>query len=174
MPILLLLAAVLVLAVVMLPFSLVMRYRAGTARRRARGWIATVNLVGFTLSIVIFLIAAAVTTTWAPGALTYAALGLGGGLLLGLLGYALTRWDATPQGLYYRPNALLVLSITLVVTARILYGFWRAWLAWGAVPDDSTLLAAAGVAGSMGAGAVVLAYYATYWTAVRWRLSRKG
>lgn len=172
MPALLLMAAVLVLAVALIPFSLVMRFRTGTARRRARGWIATINVAGFALSIVIFLITAAVTTTWAPGTFTYALGGLGVGFATGLLGYALTRWDATPQGLYYTPNAWLVLALTLAVTGRILYGIWRGWQAWGAVSGDSTWIAEAGVAGSMGVGAVVLAYYCTYWAGVRWRVAR--
>ena len=44
---LILLAVVLVVApIVLVPLSLVLRYRAGTARRQARGWVATLNLVG--------------------------------------------------------------------------------------------------------------------------------
>lgn len=171
MPVLLLLAAVLVLAVVMVPLSLVLRYRAGTARRRARPWLATINTAGFAFSIAMFLAAAAVTSTWAPGAFTYSLAGLGIGILLGLLGQALTRWEVTPQGVFYKPNAALVLTITLVVTARILYGFWRAWQAWGERTGDETWLAGAGIAGSLAAGAVVLGYYFTYWAALRWRVS---
>lgn len=71
------------------------------------------------------------------------------------------------------PYAPLVLAVTLVVTARILYGLWRGWQAWGAVPDEGTWLATAGVAGSMGAGAVVLGYYFAYWVAVRWRMRHR-
>jgi hypothetical protein len=172
-PVLLLLVAVLVLAVALVPVSLVLRFRTGTARRRARGWVATINVAGFGLSIAMFLVTAAVTSRWAPGAFTYALGGLGAGVALGLLGYALTRWEASPQGLYYTPNAWLVLTLTLVVTGRILYGIWRGWQAWGAVAGDRTWLAEAGVAGSIGVGAVVLGYYFTYWALVRWRL-RKG
>ena len=81
-----------------------------------------------------FLITAAVTSTWAPGAFTYALGGLG--------------------------------------TGRILYGIWRGWQAWGAVTGDRTWIAEAGVAGSMGVGAILLGYYFTYWLAIRWRLAR--
>jgi hypothetical protein len=69
-PILLLLAGVLALAVLLVPVSLVLRYRAGTARRYARGWVATVNVVGFAFSIGMFLAAATVIATWVPGAFT--------------------------------------------------------------------------------------------------------
>jgi hypothetical protein len=170
-PVLLLLAAVFVLAIALVPLSLVLRVRTGRARRRARGWIATINIIGFALSIVMFLVTAAVTSTWAPGTFTYALGGLATGLGVGMLGYALTRWETTPQGLYYTPNAWLVLTLTLVVTGRILYGIWRGWQAWGAVTSDQTWIAEAGVAGSMAVGAVMLGYYLAYWTAVRWRLS---
>jgi hypothetical protein len=172
-PILLLLAGVLALAVLLVPVSLVLRYRAGTARRYARRWVATVNAVAFASSIYLFLVAATLIAEWVPGAFSYAVLGVASGVVLGLIGYALTRWEATPQGLYYTPNAPLVLAITLVVTARILYGLWRGWQAWGAVPDGGTWLATAGVAGSMGAGAVVLGYYFAYWAAVRWRIRHR-
>jgi hypothetical protein len=171
-PVLLLLAAVLVLAVALVPVSLVMRLRTGTARRRGRRWLATVNVAGFAFSIGMFVFVAAVTSTWAPGAFTYALLGLAGGAALGLLGYWLTRWEATPQGIYYTPNAILVVTLTLVITGRILYGIWRGWQAWGAVAGDRTWLAEAGVAGSMGVGAVVLGYYFIYWALVRWRLRK--
>jgi hypothetical protein len=171
-PILLLLAAVLVLAVALVPVSLVLRFRTGTVRRRARRWVATINIAGFALSIVMFLVTAAVTTRWAPGTFTYALGGLSAGVAVGLLGYALTRWEPTPQGLYYTPNAWLVLSLTLAVTGRILYGIWRGWQAWGTVVGDRTWIAEAGVAGSMGVGAVVLGYYFTYWAALRWRVAR--
>jgi len=43
---LILLAVALVLApIVLMPLSLVLRYRAGTARRQARGWVTALNLV---------------------------------------------------------------------------------------------------------------------------------
>lgn len=167
MPVLLLLAAVLVLAIVMVPLGLVLRFRTGTARRRARRWLATINVTGFGFSIATFLIVAAATSTWAPRAFTYSLLGLVAGAVLGAIGLQLTRWERRPDGVYYTPHALLVLTITLVVTARILYGFVRAWHAWGAATGDESWVAGAGVPGSLGAGATVLGYYFTYWLGVR-------
>jgi hypothetical protein len=74
--------------------------------------------------------------------------------------------------LHYTPNRWLVLAITLVVTARVLYGFWRAWESWRAGLSEGSWFVAAGVAGSMAAGAVVLGYYLVYWIGVRRRLRR--
>jgi hypothetical protein len=173
-PLLLLFLPVLVIlaAIVLIPVSLVQRYRLGTSRQRARGWLSAVNLAGLALSSLLFLVSAAFTSIWIPQAFTYAAGGVVTGGVLGLLGLALTRWERTPVSLHYTPNRWLVLAITLVVTGRLLYGFWRAWHSWQVAADTGAWLMTAGVAGSLAAGAVVLGYYLTYWAGVRTRLRR--
>jgi hypothetical protein len=171
---LLLVVVLFILAVIaLIPLSLVQRYRMGTSRQRARGWLATINLAGLVLSAVLFLTSAAVTSIWVPDALAYTAAGLAGGCVLGIVGLQLTRWESMPGALYYTPNRLLVLGITLVVTARLMYGFWRGWQTWQAGTEGVSWFAAAGVAGSMGAGAVVLGYYVAYWIGVRRKLTRR-
>jgi hypothetical protein len=165
-----LLAVIVLASIVLLPLSLVQRYRVGTARRPARGWVAAINLVGFTVSTGVFLVASALANAWVPNALAYTLIGLAAGCLVGLVGLALTRWEPTPQFLYYTPNRWLVLMITLIVTARVLLGFWRSRHAWGAGLESWT--AEFGLAGSMAAGAVVLGYYLTYWFGMRRRLKR--
>jgi hypothetical protein len=170
---LLLVPVLFVLAVlVLIPLAIVQRYRVGTSRQRARGWLATINLAGIALSVALFLAAAAVTSIWVHEALIYTVAGLIGGCALGIIGLRLTRWEPAPGVLYYTPNRPLVLAITLVVMARLMYGFWRGWQAWDAGLDDATWFAAASVAGSMAAGAVVLGYYLAYWSGVRARLRR--
>jgi hypothetical protein len=172
-PILALLALILVillLGIALLPLSLVQRYRVGTARRPASGWFITLNLIAIGISTGIFVLAAAVTTAWVPQAFSYTLIGLAAGLVLGILGLALTRWESTGRSLVYTPNRTLVLVITLIVTVRIAYGFYRSWHAWSAGLDSWS--AAFGLAGSMGAGAVVLGYYLAYWLGVRKRFKR--
>jgi hypothetical protein len=164
--------AILMLAmIVLVPFSIIQRYRVGTSRQPARGWLTTINLAGIALSSALFLAGAVVTNFWVPGALTYTVMGLAAGGALGLLGLSVTRWETTPGALYFTPNRLLVLSITLVVAGRILYGFWRGWRTWGAT-GDASWFAVAGVAGSLAAGAVVLGYYLVYWAGVTGRIRR--
>lgn len=163
---------VIVIAIALVPISLVQRYRVGTSRQRARGWLAAVNLVGLALSSILFLAGAAFTSLWVPGPFTYSLAGFGTGCVLGFAGLRLTRWEPAPSGLYYTPNRPLVLGMTLVVTARVLYGFWRAWESWRAGLEGGSWYVAAGVAGSMGAGAIVLGYYLVYWLGVRRRLVR--
>jgi len=155
-----------------MPLLLVLRYRAGTMRRRGRKWAATLNLLSLLISAALFLWVAAMTTLWVPRAFTYSLAGFAGGCLLGLLGLALTRWEPTPHALYFTPNRPLILLITLAVTARLLYGLWRIWHAWRAAEPNDPWLAAAGIAGSMAVGAIVIGYYLAYSAGVRWRLRR--
>jgi hypothetical protein len=165
---------ILVLAAIALlpPIILVQRYRVGRSRQPARGWLATLNLVGLVMSVVFFLTGAAVTNFWVPYALRYTLAGLTLGCVLGLIGLALTRWEPSPRALYYTPNRWLVLGITLVVTARVLYGFWRGWQAWRSAIEGGAWIVASGAAGALAAGAVVLGYYVIYWAGVRRRLMR--
>ena len=164
----------LVLALIFaMPLSLVLRYRAGTVRRLGRRWVATLNLVMIVLSAVLFLYVAAITSFWVSDAFRYSLFGLVGGGLLGLLGLALTRWEETPRALYYTPNRWLILIITFAVTARLLYGVWRIWHGWRTSGSDTSWLEAAGVAGSLALGAIMLGYYVTYSAGIRWRLRRR-
>jgi len=158
--------------IALMPLSLVLRYRAGTARRPARRWVAAINLVAVSISAALLLMVAGVTSHWIPAAFGYALAGLAGGCLLGLLGLWLSRWEETPRSLHYTPSRMLALAITLVVTARLIYGFWRSWHAWHSTPGDASWLAASGAAGSLAAGALVLGYYLTYWAGVWRRVSR--
>jgi hypothetical protein len=165
---------ILVLAAIALlpPIILVQRYRVGTSRQPARGWLATLNLVGLAVSVVFFLTGAAVTNFWVPYALRYTLGGLALGCVLGSIGLAVTRWEPSPRALYYTPNRWLVFGITLVVTARVLYGFWRGWQSWRSAIEGGAWIVASGAAGALAAGAVVLGYYVIYWAGVRRRLQR--
>ncbi len=170
---LIVLAVLVVLAIVaLIPISIVQRFRVGVSRRQARAWVAALNLIALALSIVLVLAGAWITSRWLPDALTYTAGGLGVGAVLGLLGILLTRWEPVDRRLFYTPNWWLVTAITLVVTGRVLYGFWRTWDAWRASIDSMSWVAASGLAASMSAGAVVLGYYAIYWTGV-WMRTRR-
>jgi len=164
------LAIVIVLVLIaLIPLSIVQRYRMGTSRRRARGWLVTINVVGMVLSVTFFLASAAVTNIWVPHAFSYTAAGLGLGGVLGVLGLLVTRWESAPGAIYYTPNRWLVLGITLVVASRLFYGFWRGWQTWRAGVDGPSWFVVSGAAGSLAAGAVVLGYYCVYWMGVRRR-----
>lgn len=158
--------------IALMPLILAQRYRAGSARRLARPWFATLNVALMTLSTAVFLVAAAVTNVWVAKALVSALAGLGLGVVLGVLGLALTRWEDTPRTLHYTPNRWLVLAITLIVAARVVYGLWRGWLSIEAAPGAPGFVAAFGVAGSLGAGATVIGYYLAFGVGLRWRIGK--
>lgn len=176
MPLLVVAAALLLVVgfvLLAIPLSLFLNYRLGRARRLARRWVATTNLVSLAISATLFLIGAAVTTVWLPLTLPYAGAGLLAGALLGLLGLAATRWENDPRGLFYTPNRWLVLLVSLVVTARVSYGFVRVWRAWHHASGQSWL-DAFGVPESMSAGGVVLGYYLVYFIGLRRRMPKRG
>ena len=67
---------------------------------------------------------------------------LGGSILgavLGICGIRLTRFEATPSGLYYTPNAWLGISLSLLFLGRVAYrfaGFYFSDSGGGALPSD--------------------------------------
>lgn len=175
MPFILAALAVLLLVVfatvVLIPITLIQRYRAGTARRQARAWLATINIAGLSLSLLLFLTGAALTSVWVPDALTYSSLGVLAGMAIGGVGLALTRWDRAAGVWFYTPNRWLVLAITLGVAARLGYGFLRAWRA-ATAGGEQPWIETAGVAGSLAAGALILGYYLTFWIGIRRAIAR--
>ena len=165
----LLLPVVFVLAI---PFGIINRYRLGTARRLGRAWAVRLNLILLVISAALFLWASAMTNFWVPKAFLAALGGLSGGGLLGLAGLALTRWEEKPRTLHYTPNRWLILLITFAVSARLIYGVWRGWQAWGSNRSDTMWLAEAGAAGSLAVGAIVLGYYLIFTAGIYRRLGR--
>lgn len=157
MPILFLLLLLPVVLIALTPVMLVQRYRVGTARRQARPWLATFGLVMMAVSTIFFLAGAAMTSFWVQDAFLGALAGIGIGGVLGMVGVLVMRWEATPGSLHYTPNKWLVLTITLVVSARLIYGLYRSELA---------------TAESIAAGGVVVGYYLGFAAALRWRIRR--
>jgi hypothetical protein len=171
--VLLLVVLALLLPVVLLPLSIIQRYRVGTARRPARAWVATLNVAGFTLSAGIALLVSAVTTVWVPRAFPSVAAALLAGVVLGLVGLFSSHWESRAGVVYFTPNRWLVAILTTVVLLRLAYGAWRTWHAWSAWGGQSGWLSAAGVAGSLAAGALLIGYGFGFWAGVRWRIARR-
>jgi hypothetical protein len=170
-PILLLLVLLPLMLLALLPLLLIQRYRVGSARRMARPWLATLNLVVMAISVLFFLGAAAVTTLWVRNAFIGAAAGVALGTALGSLGLALTRWEPTPATLHFTPNRWLVLFVTFVLSARVLYGLWRTWTVAEAGVYGTAMVTAFGIPESLGAGGLVIGYYTAYAWGMRRRVS---
>lgn len=165
----LLIACLVLLWLLLMPLALWQRYRSGRSRRRAVRWVATLNAWSLLLSALLFLFGAWVAGYWIDAATAYAGAGLLAGMLLGVVGLALTRFEATSQGVFYTPNRWLALVLTLVVAARIGYGLYRMEQAWAA-GAHATWLAQQGSV--LAVGGLLLGHYLAYAWGLRWRLRR--
>jgi hypothetical protein len=172
MPLLILVVLLPLLLIALMPLMLIQRYRVGTARRMARPWMATMNVALMALSAICFLAGAVVTAVWVPNAFTGAAAGLILGAGLGLIGLMLTRWEATAAALHYTPNRWLVLVVTFLVSARVLYGLWRSWMVAKAGVHGTPMVLAFGIPESLAAGGTVIGYYFAYGLGVRRRIHK--
>lgn len=173
MPLLLLLpllvAGVLLLWLLLMPLALWQRYRLGRARRRARRWAVALNAWSLLASSLLFLAAAWFAGHWVEAAVLHAAGGLGAGVLAGVLGLALTRFEPTAQGLFFTPNRWLALALTLVVAARLGYGLYRMGQAWAADAHAAWLAQQGSV---LAVGGLLLGHYLAYAWGLRRRLRR--
>ena len=170
MPLLILVLLLPLVMIALMPLILIQRYRVGSARRMARPWMATFNVALMAFSAICFLVGAGVTVVWVPNAFTGALAGLAFGAGLGLVGLMLTRWEATAAGLHYTPNRWLVLVVTFLVAARVLYGFWRSWTVAESGIYGTPMVLAFGIPESLAAGGTVIGYYLAYGWGVRRRI----
>jgi hypothetical protein len=156
----------------LMPVVLIQRYRLGIRRRSARPWLARINVYILTLSAATLLMTAAAVGYWVPDAFVSAAGGMAVGAGLGAIGLWLSRWERSAGSLHYTPNRWLVLGLTALVAARILYGFIRGFLVFEGEADSVAIASSFGIAGSMAVGALVIGYYLAYAIGVRRRLRR--
>jgi hypothetical protein len=154
--------------VVLLSFAL--RYRAGTARRQGRRWVASLNVWLTSLSAVFFLCFTLVISFWIGTAFQFALIGMCCGGILGLLGLALTRWERKPEGLFYTPSRWLALLIALAIAARFIYGWWRATHS-SVASNQHWLMTASRTQLSLAVAAGLIVYYLVYSIGVRLQIA---
>lgn len=155
--------------------SLALRYRAGTARRQARPWVASLNVWATTFSVVFFLFFTLALSFWVGSAFRFALIGIGVGAVLGLLGLALTRWESESEGLFYTPSRWLAFIIVFAIAARVVYGWWRAThSASNSAADQHLLTTTSGTQLSLAVAAGLMAYYLVYSIGVRVKIMRHG
>ena len=153
--------------------SLALRYRAGTARRQGRRWVATMNVWMTGFSAILFLCFTFLISFWLGPTLRFALAGMGLGCLLGLIGLALTRWESEREGLFYTPSRWLALLVTLAIAARFIYGWWRTMHSGGGTPGEQHwLMTASATQISLAVAAGLIGYYLVYAIGVRIRLNR--
>lgn len=153
--------------------SLALRYRAGTARRQARRWVASMNVWMTSFSAVFFLSFTLLLSFWVGSAFRFALIGMAIGGILGLLGLAITRWESRSEGLFYTPSRWLALIIVFAIAARVFYGWWRATHTGNRPPGDQHwLITASGAQLSLAVAAGLIGYYLVYSIGVRFHLGR--
>jgi hypothetical protein len=153
--------------------SLALRYRAGTARRQARRWVASLNVWMTSFSVVFFLSFTLLLSFWVGSAFRFALIGLAFGGILGLIGLAMTRWESQPEGLFYTPSRWLAILVTLAIAARFVYGWWHASHSGSSAPGNQHwLMTASGTQLSLAVAAGLIGYYLVYSIGVRLRLAR--
>jgi hypothetical protein len=153
--------------------SLALRYRAGTARRQGRPWIANLNVWMTTLSAVFFLSFTFLISFWLGTAFRFALIGMCFGAILGLVGLAMTRWESQREGLFYTPSRWLALLVTLAIAARFVYGWWHATHSGSGAPGEQHwLVTASGTQLSLAVAAGLIGYYLVYSIGVRLQLAR--
>lgn len=148
--------------------SLALRYRAGTARRQARRWVASLNVWATSFSAIFFLSFTFLLSFWVASAFRYALIGIGLGAIIALLGLALTRWESRHEGLFYTPSRWLAFFIVFAIAARVGYGWWHATHPGSNAPaDPHWLITASGTQLSLAVGAGLIGYYLVYSIGVR-------
>lgn len=169
---LLLIAFVLVWAL-LLPLALLQRYRRGHARRRARAWAVRFNAWLMLVSVLLFVATAWLVGHWVDAALAHASTGLALGIVIGIIGLWLTRFEFGESHaglLVYTPNRWLVLALTGVVALRIGYGLLRGWQWSRGQGDAAEWLAQQG--NLLAVGGLLLGHYLAYAWGLRRRLPR--
>lgn len=155
---------VVVALVPLIAWRLYSRVRRLVGRQRSRAWRHWLAVVLFPLLAAMLAIAAVPS----PLALGTLAGGLAIGAGLGILGLRLTRFERTPEGWFYTPNAHIGIALSVLVIARV---------GWRLFEMQSGALRAAGpdFARSpltMAIFGMLAGYYATYALGLlRWRHS---
>jgi hypothetical protein len=153
--------------------SLALRYRAGTARRQGRRWVASLNVWLTSFSAVFFLSFTLLVSFWIESASRFALTGMGCGAILGLLGLAMTRWERRSEGIFYTPSRWLAILVTLAIAARLIYGWWRATHSGSSLPSDQHwLMTASGTQLSLAVAAGLIGYYLVYSIGVLLQITR--
>jgi len=141
------------------------RFRRMVGRQRlssVRPWI--------TLSIFPLLLLMLVLSTHThPERLAWLAAGLGAGGVLAVYGLRKTRFEPTPHGLFYTPNAHLGIALSLLFVARIVYRFIEIY-ALGTVPMENGAVDFARSPLTLVVFGILAGYYMGYAVGlVRWR-----
>jgi TRAP-type C4-dicarboxylate transport system permease large subunit len=153
-----------VAVVALIGWRMYARIRRVIGRQRlspARPWF-TVLLFPLVLLLVLFTGLAHPMTTAAMAA------GVAVGIVLGLYGTRLTKFEVTPAGLFYTPNAHLGIALSVLLVLRLGYRF--VMLQLGGQPFDPQSMHLGNSPLTMAIFGTLAGYYVTYAVGLlRWR-----
>ncbi len=156
------------LVVALVAWRLYARMRRMIGRQRlstVRPWL---TIVLFPLIVALVLTGSLLHPMTAVAVLAGAAIGIA----LGLLGTRLTKFEATPAGLFYTPNAHLGIALSLLLALRLGYRFVMVQMNGQRFDPQSMQLGASPL--TMAIFGTLAGYYVTYAIGLlRWR-SRVG
>jgi hypothetical protein len=116
----------------------------------------------------VLVVALGLATRSHPEGLWALAAGLGAGAALGRFGLGKTRFEATPGGLFYTPNAHLGVALSLVLVARIVYRLVEIYSSGPLMPHAMNDFARSPL--TLGVFGLLAGYYICYAVGlVRWR-----
>jgi len=152
------------LVVALVVWRLYARIRRVIGRQRlsrVRPWI---TIVVFPLILLLILTGSLLHPMTAVAVLGGAVVGIA----LGLLGTRLTKFEATPAGLFYTPNAHLGIGLSLLLVLRLGYRFVMLQMNGGNFDPQSMQLGASPL--TMAIFGTLAGYYVTYAIGLlRWR-----
>src|SRR5437870_10368641 len=105
------------------------RIRRLIGRQKSRAWRHWVSVI--LLPVVLALLATLALSS--PPAFAALAAGVFTGAALSVWGLRLTRFESTPEGIFYTPNAHIGIALSLLLVARIVYRLVEISMS-GAVP----------------------------------------
>ena len=153
-----------VAVVALIGWRMYARIRRVIGRQRlspSRPWF-TVLLFPLILLLVLFTSLAHPMTTAAMAA------GVAVGIVLGLYGTRLTKFEVTPAGLFYTPNAHLGIALSLLLVLRLGYRFVTLQLGGQSLAPQSMQLGSSPL--TMAIFGTLAGYYVTYAIGLlRWR-----
>jgi len=110
-------SVVLLLFILLILWRVYARMRRLVGRQRSRLPRHVMTLIAFPLFSVLLGLGALRSSLGLP----CLAAGLAGGVALAIWGLRLTRFEATPQGYFYTPNAHIGIALSLLFVGRLIY-----------------------------------------------------
>lgn len=157
---------------VLVAWRLFARVRRAIGRQRFSSTRPWISVVVFPLVIAAMAVHALVRPgdDGAPALLLGLLAGMAAGLGLGVCGTRLTRFEVTPAGLFYTPNAHLGVALTLLFVLRL--GYRAMHLHLTGQPFDASSMRLGGSPLTLGIFGTLAGYYVAYAVGLlRWRAS---